>query len=412
MAYLNVVRVDEALNQLKNRFKHFEKMHERVQLNHALGRCLAQDIMSSENLPSFRRSMVDGYALIASDAHGASEQAPIVLRNSGRVEMGKSTETEVINGHAVYVPTGGSIPEGADAVVMIEHTEEMGPDIAIYATVAFNENVVGIGDDVKAGTCVLKKGTRIYPQHGGLLASLGHSEIDVIKPIKVAILSTGDELVDITDIPAFGEVRDCNATIIRQLVTDSGAEVVYAHRVPDHLETIRDAIRDAMRAADVVLLSGGSSAGTKDHTQTAIDSFSEHSDSPNVFIHGLAIKPGKPTIIGQIGEKAVIGLPGHPAACFIVMKALIAPFLNHLIGKVDTRIQQIPCEAQFQLHAAGGRDVYQLVKVDSDEGQFKAHILYGKSGMVSAMSEANAYVVVPMHHEGIRKGDKLIANLL
>ena len=271
---------------------------------------------------------------------------------------------------------------------------------------------MAVGDDVRSGSCVLKKGTRISPHHGGLLASLGFSVLPVVKPIKVAILSTGDELVDITATPTFGEVRDCNATIIRQTVLACGAEVVLEKRVSDRLDCICEALTEAMAISDVVLLSGGSSAGMKDLTQTAIDSFGTQDESPNVFIHGLAIKPGKPTIIGQIEDKAVIGLPGHPAACFITMKALVEPFLDQLMGKNETQIRQIPCEATFQMHSASGRDVYQLVKVNYEDGKFKAHILYGKSGMVSAMAEANAYIVIPMQHEGVRKGDVLIANLL
>lgn len=412
MAYLNVVRVEEALESLKQRFETFVPETEIVSLHSALNRIISEDLTSNEHLPAFRRSMVDGYAIIANDSYGASEQAPMLLSCVGQVEMGKPATGKVTPGQAIYVPTGGEIPEGADAMIMIEHTEAMDPDVALYTSVSVGEHIVAVGDDVRSGSCVLKKGTRISPHHGGLLASLGFSVLPVVKPIKVAILSTGDELVDITATPTFGEVRDCNATIIRQTVLACGAEVVLEKRVSDRLDCICEALTEAMAISDVVLLSGGSSAGMKDLTQTAIDSFGTQDESPNVFIHGLAIKPGKPTIIGQIEDKAVIGLPGHPAACFITMKALVEPFLDQLMGKNETQIRQIPCEATFQMHSASGRDVYQLVKVNYEDGKFKAHILYGKSGMVSAMAEANAYIVIPMQHEGVRKGDVLIANLL
>lgn len=412
MAYLNVVRVEEAIKELKKRFEAFKPEIEVVSLNKALNRVLAEDLYSSENLPSFRRSMVDGYAIVATDSHGASEQAPMVLRCSGAVEMGKHAMVAVAPGEAVYVPTGGEIPEGADAVIMIEHVEVLEPDVALFTTVAVGENIVEIGDDIAKGTCFLEKGTQITSHHGGVLASLGFNELNVVKPVKVAVLSTGDELVEVAQIPEFGEVRDCNATIIRQVIQAAGAEVVLERRVSDQLETLRSALSEAMATADVVLLSGGSSAGTKDLTQIAIDSFGDSDQTPNVFIHGLAIKPGKPTIIGQVGEKAVIGLPGHPAACFITMKALVEPFIDQLMHKSDDRIRQVSCEAGFQLHSAGGRDVYQLVKVVYEAGRYKAQILYGKSGMVSAMAAANAYIVIPMHHEGVKKGDVLLANLL
>lgn len=412
MAYLNVVRVEEALESLKQRFETFVPETEIVSLHSALNRIISEDLISKENLPAFRRSMVDGYAIIANDSYGASEQAPMLLSCVGQVEMGKPATGKVTSGQAIYVPTGGEIPEGADAMIMIEHTEDMDPDVALYTSVSVGEHIVAVGDDVCSGSCILKKGTRISPHHGGLLASLGFSALSVVKPVKVAILSTGDELVDITATPTFGEVRDCNATIIRQTVLACGAEVVLEKRVSDQLDCICEALAEAKAISDVILLSGGSSAGMKDLTQMAIDSFGTQGESPNVFIHGLAIKPGKPTIIGQIEDKAVIGLPGHPAACFITMKALVEPFLNQLMGKNETQIRQVPCEATFQMHSASGRDVYQLVKVNYEDGKFKAHILYGKSGMVSAMAEANAYIVIPMQHEGVRKGDVIIANLL
>jgi len=409
VAYLNVVRVDEALEELYHRFKHFEAKSERVPLHQALHRCVSENLYATENLPSFRRSMVDGYAIIASDSYGASEQSPMILNVIGQVEMGKSPVQKVTSGVCIYVPTGGEVPDGADAMIMIEHTELMGDDVALYTTVTFGENIVGIGDDVSKGALIIKKGTRLKPQHAGILASLGYGEINVTKKIKVAVLSTGDELVDISASPICGQVRDCNTMIIRQILEASGAEVVLESRVGDHLDDLMNAITEAMSAADIVLLSGGSSAGTKDLTQTAIDSFPNHASTQNVFIHGLAIKPGKPTIIGQVDDKAIIGLPGHPAACFTVMKALVEPFIHQISGTADKKIARIPCEAQFQLHAAGGRDVYQLVDVHFEDGKFKADILYGKSGMVSALSEANAYIVIPMNHEGVKKGDQLLA---
>lgn len=409
MAYLNVVKVEDALKQLQQRFQNFEPKTEWIPLDKALGRTLSEDLSAPENLPSFKRSMVDGYAVIASDTYGASEQSPMILPCVGQVEMGKSPAQKLSSGVCVMVPTGGEVPEGADAMIMIEHTEALGEDIAIYGTVAVSENITDIGDDVLKGTILLEKGTRLEPQHFGVLASMGVHTVPVTKPVQVAILSTGDELVDITAKPVYGQVRDCNAILIRQIITASGAEVAFENRVCDQLEQLINAIAEAMKFADVVLLSGGSSAGTKDLTQIAIDSFPNPSSVPNVFIHGLAIKPGKPTIIGQVDDKAIIGLPGHPAACFTTMKALVEPFVRALSHTREKQIKAVACEAMFQLHAAGGRDVYQLVAVRFEEGKFKAYILHGKSGMVSALAQANAYVIIPMNHEGIKKGDQLLA---
>lgn len=425
MAYLNVVKVEDALRQMKERFDtkstECRSSIELIDLNRSPGRCLAKDLIAAESLPAFRRSMVDGYAVKSTETTGASEQAPIMLQNMGSVEMGRRADLQLQSGCTVQVPTGGEIPTGADAMVMVEHTEVLGPDIAIFATAAYGEHVVDIGEDVLEKTVVLTKGTRLASRHGALLASLGHAMVPVVRRPRVAILSTGDELVDVSSTPASGQVRDCNGTIIRQVVESCGGEVVLSSRVIDCADALEEHLKRAVELADVVIMSGGSSAGAKDMTQAVIDG-----NGSNVFIHGLAIKPGKPTIVGQLGDVAVIGLPGHPAACFITMKALVEPFLKYLSGENDNKVTCIPCISGFKLHAAGGRDTYQLVELvdapvtdlsDRKVGRFDdvlptARILHGKSGMVSAMSRANAYVVIPMHHEGVNEGDLLMAHLL
>ena len=413
MANLNVVKVADALLQMKERFP-FTLAVEYIPLAKVVGRILAEDLYAHENLPAFRRSMVDGYAVNASDTQGASEQSPILLKYSGEVEMGEKAKKAHTAGTAYYVPTGGEIPEGADAMIMIEHTERMGPDVAVLTTPRYGEHIVDVGEDVKSENKILSKGICIHAHHMGLLASLGHHEIAVIKKPQVAIFSTGDELVEVFETPKHGQVRDCNRLIIQSVVEACGGEVVMSEHISDQYEKLHEAIKAAVAVADIVLLSGGSSAGHKDMTQAVIDGFSEDQSHPNVFIHGLAIKPGKPTIVGAIHQKAIIGLPGHPAACFITLKALVEPFMHNWMGAVETHIKRVSCVANFQLYAASGRDVYQLVKLKtSDEtGTLIAEILYGKSGMVSTLAEANAYVVVPMHHEGVLKGDTLTAYLL
>lgn len=410
MAYLNVVKVDEALRQMKEKFLTYDAQ-EHVALRAATGRILADDLYAKENLPAFRRSMVDGYAVKSTDTFGASEQSPILLSYLGQVEMGKKSDQTLHDGAALYVPTGGEIPTGADAMIMIEHTERLGPDVAVFSTPRQGEHIVEIGEDVSANACVLSKGTRLAPHHMGLLASLGISEVNVVRRPRVAILSTGDELVAVDETPSYGQVRDCNRTIIESVVYACGCDVTITDHISDDFEALKNALTHAVSLADLVILSGGSSAGTKDMTQTVIDSLSSHS---NVFIHGLAIKPGKPTIIGSVDHKPVIGLPGHPAACYITLKALVEPFIGTWIGQKDQSVKRVPCVSDFQLYAASGRDVYQLVRLSEKNGNgvLTAQIVYGKSGMVSALANANAYVVVPMQHEGVMKGDALIAYLL
>lgn len=408
MAYLNVVRVEEALEQLKERFKPFGG-YEIVDLNGCYGRTLFEPIISNENLPDFRRSMVDGYAVMCADVLGASEQSPILLNVTNQVAIGMKAEQPLIEGTTQYVPTGGEIPQNAEAMIMIEHTEAIGDDIAFYTSSRAGEHIVTVGEDVKSGSTVLAKGTKLAPQHAGLLASLGYHVVNVNRKPKVAILSTGDELVEVNQRPDYGQVRDCNRSIIASILLDNNCEIVYSGHVSDTFDGLKSVVENALENADILILSGGSSAGTKDMTQMVIDSFE---GAPNVFIHGLAIKPGKPTIIGKIRDKAIFGLPGHPAACFITMKALVEPFIHYVSGECLSRVQSVPCIADFQIYASSGRDVYQLVKLTMQEGELIASVLYGKSGMVSAMAEANAYVVIPMNHEGVLKGDRLTAYLL
>ncbi|MCK8061131.1 MULTISPECIES: gephyrin-like molybdotransferase Glp [unclassified Fusibacter] len=411
MAYLNVVKVSDALTLLKEKFEPIQT-HEVVELGSAVHRYLAEDLYAVESLPSFRRSMVDGYAVKLSDTQGASEQSPILLAHLGQVEIGKKANQPVAAGTTLYVPTGGEIPLGAEAMVMIEHTEAIGPDVAVFSTPRFGEHIVEVGEDVSSDSLLLPKGIKLGARHMGLLASLGIHQLSVVKKPKIAILSTGDELVEVSLKPEYGQVRDCNSHIIKSVVEGCGCEVIFINHVKDDFDHLQKSIKTAVQMADVVILSGGSSAGTKDMTQTVIDSLSQDRENKNVFIHGLAIKPGKPTIVGKVDQKAIFGLPGHPAACFITLKALVEPFLNYCVDKKEHEIKSVQCTADFQLYAASGRDVYQLVQLVEKEGVLTAHILYGKSGMVSALAKANAYVVIPMHHEGVMKGDKLTAYLL
>ncbi len=413
MAYLNVVRIEEALSAMKETFGEMSEC-ETVTLSDSVGYCLGKSIYAPENIPTFRRSMVDGYAVRLSDTVGASEQSPIVLCCIGEVEMGARAAYSIESGMAAYVPTGGEVPMGADAMVMVECTERLESDVAIFTTPRFGEHVISVGEDVSYGQCVLKKGEMIKPHHMAILASLGIAYVDVIKPPKVAILSTGDELVNIDAVPVDGQIRDCNRFMIKAVVEALGCRIITSSHVPDQEALLIEAIEDALSRADLIITSGGSSAGVKDMMQSVLDRIYPVKDKPNVFIHGLAIKPGKPTLVASIKEKPVIGLPGHPAASFMTLKALVEPFVLDWMGRSTPCSFPIECVSNFQLYAASGRDVYQLVTVSfcNESQRYIADIVYGKSSMVSALAAANAYVVISMQHEGISVGDTLYAYLL
>lgn len=404
MAYLNVAKLSDALNQMKSEFGHFNQF-EKVPLKDSKSRILYESVIAKENIPAFDRSMVDGYAVRFEDTLGASPQSPILLEYLGEVEMGMCSNFSLQPNQAVYVPTGGAIPHKASAMVMVEYTERIGGDVVIYQTSKHGEHIVSLGEDVHEEEVVLEKGINIQSQHMAILASLGYWQVKVYKKVKVAIISTGNELVDVSEVPKLGQVRDCNQSIIESLLESSHCQVVKFQKAEDSVAAFEKAIEEGLKAADMVILSGGSSAGAKDLTEEVL--------KPHLMIHGLAIKPGKPTIIASKYHKPVIGLPGHPAACFITLKALVEPFIRSWVGWKE-RIHSIPCVSNFQMHAASGRDLYQLVKLSRSEEsvEWKADILYGKSGMVSALAEANAYIVLPMSHEGILVGDLLNAYLL
>lgn len=407
---MNLFTVDtraQALNKLMEAFPE-RAPAAMVPLAQACGKILAEDLNAPEDIPAFRRSMVDGYAVMAKDTYGGGESSPILLRNLGKVDMGKPCDISLASGGLIYVPTGGEIPEGADAMVMLEYTEPFGEDIAVLTTAAVKEHVVGIGEDVTKGSLILEKGTQIEAKHLGLLATLGFSKLKVARTLTVAVLSTGDELIDPDQPLTPGKIRDSNQYTLTALAAAFGAEVTLAKRVKDDPKSLESALKEAIETADVVLLSGGSSVGAMDYTAEVIDSLGQ----PGLLTHGLAIKPGKPTMSAKVEQTAIFGLPGHPSACYIAFLALVAPFISYMQGSEAPLFTEVSCKANFQLHAASGRDVYQMVKLRKTADGLVADALHGKSGMVSQMSSADGFVVVPMATEGIRIGDPLWAFIL
>ena len=262
-------------------------------------------------IPAFRRSSVDGYAVCSKDTAGATESIPVFLKVLEEVEIGHPAVSKIEPGTCAYVPTGGMVPEGADAMVMVEYSERFGTDeVALYENVPYGKCIVLPGEDVKTGDIVLKAGTRIGPAQAGTLAALGVVQVPVFKPWKVAVLSTGDELVRIDQVPGPGQVRDINTWALSCYVKKTGLELVSAEAVRDEEVLLEEKIREAVKACDLILISGGSSQGKKDMTMEILNRISKE----GVFTHGLALKPGKPTILGYDKEKNTLlgGLPGHP----------------------------------------------------------------------------------------------------
>jgi molybdopterin molybdotransferase len=370
---------------------------ETVALEDAYGRVLAEDITAGEDIPGFTRSVVDGYAVIAADTTGAGEAMPAMLENIGRVAMGAAEERRIVPGQCCYVPTGGILPPGADAMVMVEYTEAVGDDVLVHRPVAPGENLIARGEDFAAGAVVLEAGRRCSPRDLGVLAALGKAEVPVAARPRVGIISTGNELVPVTATPGPAQVRDANTSLAAGFVRERGGEPVRYGIVRDEREALKEALAAATAACDVVLLSGGSSKDERDMCAATINEAGE------VLIHGVAIAPGKPTIIGRVGTTPVIGLPGHPASAYVVLIAIAGPLLAAMTGE-KRAVRTAAARLTQNVPSARGRDDYVRVALDGEGG---AVPLFGKSGLLNTLAASSGLVRVPASREGLEVGEEV-----
>lgn len=400
---LNLLTPKDALELLKNNFAIPLKAVE-VELSQAFGKILAKPVQAQENIPPFSRSTVDGYAVFAQDTFGATETFPVLLELNGEIGMGEVPEFSLGPGEAVRIFTGGALPQGADSVVMVEHTELFDSmTVSVLRPVAPGENVIAAGEDFKEGETVLAQGTKIRPQELGVLAALGYNKVTVYNPLKVGIISTGDELVPVETKLKPGQIRDTNAYLLVGRILDLGMQPVYFGIVPDNFAELTHTLSHALAETDVVLLSGGTSMGVKDMVVDAINSLG----APGVLFHGLAIKPGKPTIGGGVAGKPVLGLPGHPASALMVFERLGVPFLRYLSGlksSFDTRVKAI---LTVNLPSKTGQEDLYRVALTFSESQYLATPILGKSGLINTLTRADGYVIVPLDIEGLHAGEEV-----
>lgn len=397
--------VEEARAAL-TRYLPAKKTGTKVPLLESLGRLLAVDARAAEDVPGFDRSTMDGFAVRAKDTYGASESLPAYMDISGEVLMGHMPQGKVGVGRAWRISTGGMLPSGADAVVMVEYTEELdNSSILITKAVAPGENVVRRGEDIAAGEIALPAYHRIRPQDLGMLSSIGVTEVDVILPIRVGIISTGDELVAPFEFPAPGQVRDINSYTLFGAVAACGGEPHYHGIVRDNHEELRNVLEQVIAENDMVLLSGGSSVGARDVASEVIDSMGR----PGVLFHGISIKPGKPTVGAMVGGKPVFGLPGHPASAMVVFDLLVAPLIRS--GEYSVLEKEIymdyPLQAEIvrNLHSAAGREDFIRVRLFLREGRLCADPVLGKSGLITTMVKADGLAYIPAGKEGVEAGE-------
>jgi len=397
---LSVTTPEAALLAINSRFGHLKVQDETIPLHSSRGRALYEDIVSDEYVPGFDRSSMDGWAVKAADTFGCSDSLPALLKSAGEVEMGRAAPMVLSGGECVYVPTGGHVPEGADSVVMVEYSEDYGGgSIGILRPCAPGENIVFKGDDVAVGRRLYTSGRRVEAHDVGALAALGKARVRVYKRPSVAIISTGDELVRYDETPGSGQVRDVNSVMLAAAAEAAGAEAVIFGTTPDDEDALARLLNEAV-SCDLVLVSGGSSAGERDITLDVVKKLGE------AFIHGIAMKPGKPTIIGEIGGKPVFGLPGHPVAAYFVFELFIYPLICSMQGVTPVR-RTLEAELSAAIPSNHGRAEYVAVRLEEK----KAVPIRGKSGLITLLADADGYIEVPRDCEGFHSGAPVTVNL-
>lgn len=392
--FLETVLVEEAIARIKSIAP--APLTEYIPIGSVSGRVLSEDIRADIDIPGFNRSVVDGYAVRSADTGGAGEAVPAMLRLTGRINMGEPAEGHSgITGSCVYVPTGGEVPPGFDAVAMIEYCELIGDTVLVKRPLANGENIVLRGEDFHNGEIVVKSGSRIGPREIGVLAAAGCSIVPVYLVPRIGILSTGNELVPVTEVPTGSRVRDVNSYLSSSFVKELGCEPVLYGIVPDERDAFRAAVGSALAECDAVLISGGSSKDERDLTASVIE------ERGVVLVHGIAIAPGKPTIIGQASGIPVIGLPGHPASALIVLNVVVRHLLDTMTGKRSEYPVVIKSRVLENIPSMKGRDEYVRVLV-TEQGVTP---LFGKSGLLNTLVRSNGLVRVPVGSEGVEEGD-------
>jgi molybdopterin molybdotransferase len=380
---------------------------ETIFIGECLNRVLSMEIVSLEDLPYFPRSSMDGYAVRARDTFGASENLPAFLEVEGEVLMGLAPAGAVKPGKAIRISTGGMMPEGADAVVMVEYCHSLDEKtIEVIRTVSPLENVISPGDDFKKGALIFGKGHVLRPQDLGLLAGLGIQNISVFRKPNVAIISTGDEIVTINERPEQGQVRDINSYTLSAFCSQLGAIPVNMGLCKDNFSDLREMVARGLEISDTLWISGGSSVGARDMTVKVLESF----EGMELLAHGISISPGKPTIIARIGNRAVFGLPGHVASAMVIAEVFLNPFLSRLSGEAAASGDNhfyLQAELERNIESASGRDDYIRVKLDKRDGRYFADPIFGKSGLISTLVEAHGLVKIDRNTEGLYRGQSV-----
>ncbi|HTZ17016.1 MAG TPA: gephyrin-like molybdotransferase Glp [Dissulfurispiraceae bacterium] len=400
----------DALAMVLDSVRDYAAASERLKIEECYGRIVSAQIISDEDLPGFARSTVDGFAVRSVDTYGAKETLPAYITLKGEVFMGEKPLLEVAAGEAAKIPTGGMLPAGADSVVMLEHVQAVSDSmIEVMKSVSVGENVIQRDEDIKKDAVVMRRGHKLRAQDIGALAGIGITEADVFRKPVVSLISTGDEIVPPYMPVNPGQVRDINSFTLAGLVAEEGGIAVKKGILKDDYDTIRSAVESALQDSDMVLIIGGTSAGTRDMTAQIIGDIGH----PGVLFHGIAVKPGKPLIGGLIETKPVLGLPGHPAAVVVCFDLFIRPVMRKLLGVNDENYFRKTVAAVMGkgIASAAGREDHIRVYIEKKDDGYIAYPILGKSGLITTLVKADGVVMIPGNKLGLDSGEAVTVNL-
>jgi len=391
--FRELVSIEEAEKRLREHFEPRTVGVEKVPLSASYGRVLAEEVTAPIDVPPFDRSAMDGYAVHAEDTYGADEEKPLDLRVIGSIEAGEKPEIVVGRGEAAEISTGAPIPRGANAVVMVEYALLEGDKLKVFRSVSSGENITPAGSDIMAGELVLRSGTALTPRESGVLAALGSKEVEVFRKPRVAVVSTGKELVMPGEALPFGKIYDINSQTVSDSVRECGGEPVFIGIAEDDMKTIRERIEQAMEMADVIVISGGTSAGVGDLLYRVINDLGR----PGILVHGVAARPGKPTIIAVTDGKPIFSLPGYPTSALMMFNIFVAPVLRSMAG-LDPKLEMktISAKTSSKIYTGGGRREYIPVNlVKTEDGKFRIYPVPGGSGAITSLEKADGFTEVP-----------------
>jgi molybdopterin molybdotransferase len=402
--FFNVVSPSEALRTLEKQVVRLVGTTE-IDLDHALGRIAGEDIYAAASLPSFPRSTMDGFAIRSADSYGASEGLPAYFKVIGEMPMGRDAAIVVRTGEAVKIHTGGMLPESADAVAMIENTQQIDDaTIELVRPVAPGENTLKTGDDIKSGELLFPAGHLIRPQDIGGLAALGITLIKVFNQPRVGIISTGDEIISPEEKPLPGQVRDINSCTIAALTRQAGGIPLPQGIIKDNLFHLKKAALTGFEQADILVISAGSSVSTRDMTAQVIASLGK----PGILVYGVAVRPGKPTILAVADKKPVFGLPGNPVSAAITFDLFVRPIIYRVGGcSHPPEKPLITARLTRNIPSTTGREDYVPVKLEREKGELLATPIFGESNLITTLIRADGMAIVPLDVHGLIEGERV-----